>query len=333
MAVAPSLIEQVCSEITVSPWSLTKVRFDETSSLGTNREPEAPAFRLMAKKSTYDDGEWFALHVASDPSSDWNPQTDGTCPTVFLEVDSPGHAARIDEVQPRSFIGCGENSARQKTGEWQTGFDLDSGIHSRWGGPGEHTFQVFAIGPPDGTGIHFVASNVLHIQILDPMEIPRTWGPLIQGLRASIALDKNTYEVGEDIPLHIAIQNLSADPPVYSESPVWDPFFTVGIQVLDNRGQPLASEARLPATGIITGHGRGLMPFEKGKPAFLEWALGGLGWLPKNPGSYTIVASWTPCVTDHAERSGPFISVDPQSCVRVRATTSIRVVPRGEGGN
>jgi len=327
-AIVPSLMGQICSEITVSPWSLAKDPVDATASFGANREPEAPAFRLTAKRRAYDDGEQISLHVALDPSSDWSPQADGTCPTVFLEVDSPEHAVRVDETQPLSYIGCGENSARQKTGDWQTGFDLDSGIDSRWRGLGEHTFQVFAIaGGSDSGKTQFVASNVVHLQILDPTKITRDWGPLTAGLHASVALDKDTYRVGEDVPLHIAIQNLSANLPVYSIDPSWDACSAVGVEVRGSLGQPQPAEARLPQTGSCGGFGFGLQPFGKGRMATLERELGIMGWMPKDPGDYTVVVTWNPCITADTGKTGLMLATDPKSCIKVQAIAPIRIIP------
>lgn len=336
LAVTPSLMPQVCSEVSTSLWTLIKSPFDSstdaTASVGSDREPEEPAFRLTAGKSIYDDGESFVLHVTRDPSSEWVPPEDNLCPMLFLSVNSPGRGERVDELHPISFQGCGPDLGVRSTHNWQTGFDLSSGSGSRWSGAGEHSFQVLAVsGSPDAAEVHFAASNVLRIQILDPTTIPRNWGPLTQGLRASVALDKETYRLGEDIPLHIAIQNLSSTLHVYSVSPVWDPFWAVGIEVLDSRGQPLPVTERMAPTGLMTGHGLGLRPFDKGKLVPLEWSLGRLGWLPKAPGEYTILASWCPCITDYAVT--PYTKIDPKSCVTVRATATIRILNADQGSN
>ncbi len=331
LAVVPSLLHKVCSEVNTSLWTLTESPADHSAdppaSIGSNRDPQEPALQLTSDKNVYDDGESFVLHVTRDSSNEWAPPEDSPCPLLVLSVNSPGHEVRVDEVQPIAFQNCGPDQGIRSTQDWKTGFDLNSGMGSRWGGTGEHSLQVFALASsPKAAELRFVASNVLRLQILDPLLIPRKWGPLTMGLHASIALDKDTYRVGEDVPLHIAIQNLSSDQPVYSTSPIWDPFETVWVEVLNERGQPLTVAERLRPARFMTGHGRGLMAFEKGKPVALEWTLGRLGWLPKNIGSYTIIAMWAPCITANADTTGTFIRVDPKSCVPVRATAAIQII-------
>src|SRR5579863_2248509 len=46
---------------------------------------------------------------------------------------------------------------------------------------------------------------------------PNIWGPTKGGVRVSLSLDKLKYAVGEDIPLHITAQVVSAVRPVYGE--------------------------------------------------------------------------------------------------------------------
>ena len=44
----------------------------------------------------------------------------------------------------------------------------------------------------------------------DAKSLVRNWGPEVNGLALSIGVDKTTYVVGEAIPLHVAVRNISA---------------------------------------------------------------------------------------------------------------------------
>ncbi len=47
---------------------------------------------------------------------------------------------------------------------------------------------------------------------------PDNWGPTKYGVRVSLTLDKLSYALGEEIPLHIAAQVVSAERTVYGEA-------------------------------------------------------------------------------------------------------------------
>jgi hypothetical protein len=148
----------------------------------------------------------------------------------------------------------------------------------------------------DGEGdphAHFIVSDILHVRIEESEnQNLRNWTRL-KGLAANILLDRDTYTVGENIPLHLAIANFDATDPIYSWDPSWDPCISVSIQVLDEAGNPLADKDRFLYPPVMcSGHGFGPRPFERGKITSLEWRLKETGWLPKSPGNYTVVLSW-----------------------------------------
>jgi hypothetical protein len=49
-------------------------------------------------------------------------------------------------------------------------------------------------------------------------------------------LDKDAYKLGEDVPLHIAVENFDAPVPINATSPVWDPYAAIGVEVRDAMG-------------------------------------------------------------------------------------------------
>jgi hypothetical protein len=318
-------LKPVCSNIEIS----TFYAVDPPSSVVDAASPthgQTFAFRLSTNKSTFDEGESFNLRLSVDPSSAIAAPT-SDCPTLYLRSRSPDGATRIDEMPPLAFKGCKTQAFGHEPGDWHSGFDVDSGANSFWMGVGEHTLQVFVMtGSPEDKEIEFAASNPVHFQIADPTTLVRRWGPLTGGLRADIAFDKSEFPVGEDIPLHAAVENLSSDVPVFSVDPVWDPCNVVGIQIRDSRGNLLPGSAVFGSAPICMGHGRGPRLLERGKIDPLEGHLGAFGGTQRPPGDYTIDLTWIPCVGKQNDPPATGLTPQPTACVTVKASASIRIV-------
>ena len=327
LVVAQSLLKKICSDVEVSRFRVAP-EGDEGEAGEGGREL---AFQLTANKGLYYQGESFSLSLSRRLSrahaGTETPVGEGGCPTLYLRQRSPDGETRIDEVRPRAFKGCGSAEPGHEPGDWQSGFDLDAGANSRWSGVGEHTMQVFQLASStDDPELHFAASNVVRIQIADSSAIARKWGPRVKGIAADITLDKEMFRIGEDVPLHLAVEDFDAAVPVYSWDPVWDPCMVVGIEVWDAGGHPLSESKRFPNWSLCTGHGFGPKPVAKGKVIPMERTLGREGWLPNQPGTYTVVITWEPCFesSDHGESAGQAADLKPYAVVHAEAT--IRVV-------
>jgi len=265
----------------------------------------------------------FTLRVLGTEPNHETLSKEDSCPTLYLRQRSPDGATRIDEVKPLAFKGCSRTVLGHEPGDWQSGFDLDSGANSKWEGVGEHEFEVFQLsGSRDEAKIHFVSSNILRVQIADPTAIQRQWGQRVKGIAADITLDKDTYRVGEDVPLHLAIEDFNADVPIYSWDPTWDPCMVLGIELQDAGGTPLPVNERFPHSSICTGHGFGPRPFPKGKVVAIERKLRAEGWLPNHPGTYKVVITWSPCFgrRDELPTGGWTADLKPYAIVHATAT-------------
>ena len=324
LLVAPSLLKPICSDYEVSRYSLAPTP-DSEGQFGEGAQ--APKFELTSDKGMYYAGEAFSLHLALAPPGLQAPSKGESCPRLYLRHRSSDGTTRIDAIEPLAFKGCPQIALGHQPGDWQSGFDLDSGANSKWEGLGEHTMEVLQlVGSRDDPQLHFASSNVLRIQISDPSSIPRQWGPRVKGIAADITLDKDTYRVGEDVPLHMAVENFDADVPVYGWDPVWDPCEIVGIEVQDAGGRALPTDERFPNWSICTGHGLGpIKLYAKGKVVPLERTLGADGWLPNHPGTYTVLISWGPCggsKHDAATADSP-AALEPLAVVHATATIHI----------
>ena len=323
MLVAPSVIKQICSDIEVSRFSL--VPSDSAARESESKEvPLVPELKLSSDKDMYYAREGFSLRVVGTEQGDQSLTKQDTCPTLYLRERSPDGATRIDEIQPLAFKGCSRHALGHEPGDWQSGFDLDSGANSRWEGVGEHQFEIFQLaGSTDDAQIHFMSSNVLRLQIADPTLVQRKW-ERVKGIAADITLDKDSYRLGEDVPLHLAIEDFNADVPLYTWDPVWDPCMVVGIEVQDAAGHPLPTNERFPNSSICMGHGFGPKPFPKGKVVPMERTLRGEGWLPNQPGKYTIVLTWFPCFGSRKDTPTGWVAhMKPYAVVQAKATIHV----------
>jgi hypothetical protein len=153
---------------------------------------------------------------------------------------------------------------------------------------GDHDVAVSAVARLRDRQILVNTSANLHWKVTDAASIPRKWGPQVKGVAVDLTLDKDTYELGRDIPLHIAMENFAAEVPIIGDNPIWDPP-AVKVEMRDSCGLRIE-----PHGGAIwMGHG-GCGQYLRGEIVLNELTLNEMGLLPDHPGSYTVVAVWSP---------------------------------------
>jgi hypothetical protein len=325
LTVVPSLYPQVCSEIEVSRTYAGAFAPPEGEPPA---EEGAERFVLSSGKPRYYQGQGFTLHVGLVSPGAVAPSGE-ECPTLFLRVKSPDGGTRFDATQPAGFNTCKSFTwGADRNRDWLSGFEVDSGVGSRWAGIGEHILELFEpVGASSDGRIQFVRSNKLTVQIDDPSNIPRKWQGKVKGVGVDVTLDKDAYQLGEDVPLHIAIENFDAPVPIYAIDPVWDPYQAIGIEVRDAAGRVLLENEK-SSNGIVwTGHGLGPVPYPAGKLVSIERTLSSQGWLPAHPGTYTVVVTWCP-IDGTNYKPGPGISLgsDGKPYATVQATAAFRIL-------
>jgi DNA invertase Pin-like site-specific DNA recombinase len=301
---APTLLKQVCSDVEGGVY--------ESGPFRAKSEDSALLVLSAPKPSFFLDEQFFLTVVGPRIAKD----EAGPCPKLFRLERSPDGFTRLDALTGAGFVGCQSYWPGRQKGNWNTGFPIEAGASSHWAGLGEHQFQVFeqieAMGSPNPTFRH---SQILTLQIADPSTITRTWGPRVNGVAADVTLDKSTYQVNEDISLHLAVENFNAAGSVYAWDPLWDPCSAISIRVLDIQGKDLPDNSR-QGMNLCSGHGFGPnKEFSQGKLYPIERSLTNEGWLPKEPGTYTIVVTWTPLIGSKHE------------CTSVEARANFKVVP------
>lgn len=329
--VTPQLFKPVCSQIAVSRvYAGAFVPPARENLQPTGKTPAGEIFALSSSKPRYYQGDIFDLHVVLRYPHSARPSSKA-CPTLFLRERSPDGDTRFDNVRAFGFEPC-KTFWPTWNGmlpvDWQSRFEVDSGAESRWTGIGEHTFELFEpVGSSHDGEIRFACSNKLAVQIDDPALIARTWSGKANGIGVDVTLDKSTYELGENIWLHIAVENFDAPVSIYATSPMWDPFKSIGIEVRGARGRLLPESERYPFSPIWIGEGHGPVLFPPGKLVPIERSLAIQGWLPNQPGVYTVVVTWHALQRTHPERGlQPPQKYAFKSYATVRATASFRVV-------
>jgi hypothetical protein len=315
LLVTPSFLKNICSDIAVVSVDVFPMPGPEGSTPGA----ASGLLQVSAPKSTFNDREIFSLRVSGDRHDEYRH--------LFVWHRNPDGETRMDEVTAKAATGTANNEFLDGKPEAMREFEVNSGAGYRWMGPGEHELQVLSqIAPFSDDHLHFAASNVLHIQVIDAKAAQRNWVRL-NGLGVSLTLDKPTYQVGEDIPLHLAIANFDAKTPVFSWDPDGDPCFAVGVEVLDANGHPLGEADRVRSGPVCFGHGWGPRPFENGKIVALEWHLESEGWLPNRPGIYTIVITWCTTTGSVEENAGGW-TAHLNSYPSPEARAIVRIVPK-----
>jgi hypothetical protein len=130
---------------------------------------------------------------------------------------------------------------------------------------------------------------------LDKLTVPDKTGLSEKGLALDIAVDKATYTIGETVPIHIALKNISAP-----ESMASGPCIPAATSVRDVDGQrirPSGTEVCVTAASVFGVLGRGeTTRFERTLDALTQ------------PGLYTVAGIW-PAYVSHGAPTG-LISAD-----------------------
>ena len=311
----PALLKPVCSAVEVSRY----VAGAFPGSIFKERQ----GFNLTSGRNTYYEGESFFLHVSpvTPPT-----QRDG-CPILYMRQRSPDGTTRIDTVLPAAFKGYSWAVPGLEPGDWQSGFLVDSGARSRWTGLGKHAFEVFQVADaPDSGRISFTHSNRLRTEIADASTIPRKWGPKVKGLAVDVTLDKDTFQLREDVALHVAIENFDAPVPIYAFTECG----SIQVEIFDAAGQRVPVSGRFETLNICTGHGFTLR-YEKGKVVPYELALLSEGWLPNHTGTFTVVVTWA--AWDNSDngaslRGGRILAASEMPYAIVKASATFHIVDR-----
>jgi hypothetical protein len=301
---APDLVKPVCSDIDPSAYQRGPFArasdLRETLQLAVPEQPlyEGDRFYLQASSRT-------ASMPALRLSANAPPQLTG----VYLWQRSPDGRTDFRRAKPWYFKCC-------RPGQIITTFDASPSTVSIDAstdlGTGEYRARLYVLSPQQPMGespTQFLLSNMIAPHVLDLAGIHWSWGAHTKGVAIAINLDKSTYATGEQIPVHIAVENFDSEVPVRGWSIGGDPMFAINLRLMDSTGNSIDRVDGDP--GLDTGHGWGpIEEYTRGKLVTVKRSLLGL-----KPGSYTVVATWA-----------AYIGSD-KVCTPVEAKATLRVLP------
>ncbi len=287
LVVAPSLLTRVCSVVRAD--SFLPGEFGEKRDQGLDgsqgeMKPSAK-ITLTSSGSTLYAGDTFSFLATVEDPSELLPIGERSCPFTFIQTRAADGGTAFEEITPNAK--CTILPSANNSGRLITILIRAPGLGVLYE-PGATSVLIHALaGSAQAHDVAFVTSNKLDLNIVNPVTMPRTWGPEVMGVAVSLALDKEDYKIGEDVPLRIAVENFSAEKAIQrGEFPCGA---GVTIEVRDSAGRVVTPhDARL----FCTGHGW-TVNHPKGK-AFpvLGLTLQTLGMLPDHADTYTVVATW-----------------------------------------
>jgi len=286
----PALLKRVCSPVQFGGFATGPFR-ENSLPVGI----EMPSLELFQDSKPYYPGQKFDLEGRASEPAALLPSSPQTCPVMLQRVKNPNGDTQWDQLSykwctPDQIVGQGPGG--------QIGLKFDA-PQSAWGNHSVSLIQVLPAG--ENGDVAMAESNSIHLNTIDTTTMPRHWGPSVKGIAVDVTLDKQTFALGEDIPLHIALENFSADVPVVGMTPLWDPGMVVTIQVRDACQNPIKSSGRR----FYMGHGRWLS-YRRGVVVPMEETLKDEGLLPAEPGTYTVTVTWSPhtCTGPDCGQSG-----------------------------
>jgi len=154
--------------------------------------------------------------------------------------------------------------------------------------------------PPQGkpNETSSTTSNTLHLNIADAGAISRNWSPQLKGVAVDVTLDRDAYALGQDIPLHLAVENFAASIPIFGLSNDGCSS-NLGIEVRDAAdGLLVVSNPFFPESICLSGEPITLGPaqlaqYPLGRAFPQERTLQAVSQLPDYAGSFTVAATWT----------------------------------------
>ena len=203
------------------------------------------------------------------------------CPLLTELVRLPDGSERAHELGPGAR--CFQDPARGIEVKFDVGHVTD------WYGLGEYHIRLVLGARDRDPKKTFPSSNEIVLKMADAAMIERNWGPKDRGVAVDLSLDKDTFALGEDVVLHIALENFDADVPVYGFSPLWNSLDAVRIEVRESDGQPVEQTCN---RAWMSGGPAAMWRYPRGIIVPIERSLAGDGFLPDHPGTFTVSVAW-----------------------------------------
>jgi len=286
---SPSLLRPICSPLSITDYLPGQFLPETVSSLASRSRPPSIQWANDDNESYTRDRIPFRVRV-EDPSHLLS-HDDRSCPRLFVrfrEATPPSEQSRIVRVDEVQNVACKIEARNRFVMEFDASYALKRNDGQNDRKNGEFTFDVSSLADLKGRHLLVGTTPGLHLSMVNGNIIPRNWGPLVEGVGVSLTLDSDTFELGAEIPLHIAVENFSSAAPLCASDPYYDPP-GVGVELHD------ASEHPVPPndfSGFWLGHGSSDR-FPVGLVYPIELKLKQMGYRIERPGVYKAVVVWS----------------------------------------
>lgn len=285
-----ALLKPVCSPLVIANYERGPFLSDTIESLAPGSR--LPVIRWVDGGLVLSSQGHNRLRVAVEDPGHLLSLDEHSRPRLFVRVRdaNPGagllqRTTRVDEIQPVTFQAEPAGSSGRR---FTITFDASYIVQPPELNVGEYTLEVSSLAHIQGRYLLAGTTDKLHLSLVDGKFILRRWGSTVKGVAVSLTLDQPLYEVGSDIPLHIALENVDSDTPIAAMDPYGDPpGVSVELKALDGQPIPKGNGA------FWTGHGFH-HNFTPGLVYPIELSLHTMGFKPDRPGTYTVVAIWSP---------------------------------------
>jgi len=284
-----SLLKPICSPLWTTDYAPGRFLSDPLMSWA--RGSRVPVLHWANDEGVSFTREHIPLLVTVEDPDHLLSLNERSCPRLFVRVrdatpsQGMSRSTRVDEVQD---VICQTESAGASGRRFTIGFDASYALTRKSDvDKGEYTVDASALAKIKGRYLLMGATNGLHLSMVDGRFIRRDWGRPVEGVAVSLTLDKDVYEFGSDIPLHIALENFSSRATIFAMDPYMDPP-GAGVELQDSNGHPIP-----PGAGMMWS-GHGFYHFLPGLVFPVELTLRQMGFLPDHPGNYKVVATWNP---------------------------------------
>jgi len=290
-----SLLKPICSPLLTTDYAAGEFLSDTVASLESGSR--MPLIRWANDDNIVYTREHIPLRVSVDDSGHLLSLDERSCPRLFVRVRdaTPGRVAfsrntRVDEVQD---VTCKMESAHAPHTRFIMDFDASYSLTRKNDrNMGEYTLEISSLAKLKARHLLVGSTNGLHLSMVAGKFIRRNWGSPVEGIAVSLTLDKDVYDLGSDVPLHIALENVDSPATIAAMDPYYDPP-GAGVELQDSNGHPIP--VRPGAGAGWMGHGL-CHHFLPGLVFSVELTLSQMGFRPDRPGVYKVVATWSPSV-------------------------------------
>jgi hypothetical protein len=293
--------------------------------LGYRHEPsqdrttaEEPLRVTVSPDMIYND-EYATLHVEMTAQPNTEPDPDA-CADLYTVRQDSSSTARLDPLPARGGLSVSSYTPMQKTEDrerswpsWKKAGERECAAKAdatavdaliRAEALAQVTHIEWQIAPSSGKEPEFL-TVATHFTVLDADSLVPHWGESTQGIRAGLSVDRESFRMGERIPMHIRWENVGAVLPL-EQGECREPWPSLEIQ--DENHKVIKTVELFP---LCQGHGWGPFVIKQGEPHREYRELGTTAESMKarffyadnlpGPGVYYLVTVWTPRILERID--------------------------------